>query len=149
MASRLRRAKDKEEVYKRLVNEDDSPFLQFSHVFIMAASVGHLYGKSEELPPGGEQIPWSVFSDDADQAIVNAIAFASTSELKLLLATEEQMERKFDLIEKYANGGITILKDKILDAPGKPIDNLINFIFEMEGSTTNKANIMDMVDDLF
>lgn len=149
MASRLRRAKDKEEIYKRLVNEEDSPFLQFSHVFIMAASLGFLHGKSEELPPGGEQIPWSVFSDDADQAIVNAITFAATSDLKLLLATEEQLERKFEIIEKFANGGISILKDKILDAPGKPIDNLINLIFEMESSATNKANIMDIVDDLF
>jgi dnd system-associated protein 4 len=149
MASRLRRAKDKEEIYKRLVNEEDSPFLQFSHVFIMAACVGHLYGKCPDLSSMGEQIPWSVFSDDADQAIVNAIAFASTSDLRLLLSTEKQMDLKFELIEKFANGGITILKEKILDAPGKPIDNLINLIFELDQSNNTKSNIMDIAEDLF
>ena len=149
MASRLRRAKDKEEIYKRLVNEEDSPFLQFSHVFIMAASLGYLNGKCPDLSPGGEQISWSVFSDDADQAIINAIAFAATSELKLLLSTEEQMDQKFELIEKYANGGITILKEKILDAPGKPIDNLINLIFELDLTINTKSNLMEIAENLF
>ena len=150
MATRLKRGKDKEEIYKKLVGDEDSPFLQFSHVFLMAACVGFLHGKKEDLVPGGEQIPWSVFNDDADQAIVNAIAFAETNDLNILLCTEEQTDRKFDIIEKYANGGIRILKERLLDAPGKSLDNLVNMIIEHENKTADGPDcISDFTNNLF
>ncbi|MDD3592711.1 MAG: DNA phosphorothioation-associated protein 4 [Sulfurovum sp.] len=150
MATRLKRGKDKEEIYKKLVNEEDSPFLQFSHVFLMAACVGFMHGKKEDLIPGGEQIPWSVFSDDADQAIVNAIAFAETSDLNILLPTEEQTDRKFEIIEKYANAGIRILKEKLLDAPGKSLDNLMDMIFEHKVKAQDGSDrISDFANNLF
>jgi len=150
MATRIKRGKDKEDFYKKLVNDEDSPFLQFSHVFLMAACVGYMHGKKEDLVPGGEQIPWSVFNDDADQAIVNAIAFAETNDLNILLSTEEQTDRKFEIIEKYANGGIRILKERLLDTPGKSLDNLINFIFEHEIKHADGSDrISDFANNLF
>lgn len=150
MATRLKRGKDKEDFYKKLVNDEDSPFLQFSHVFLMAACVGYMHGKKEDLVPGGEQIPWSVFNDDADQAIVNAIAFAETNDLNILLSTEEQTDRKFEIIEKYANGGIRILKERLLDTPGKSLDNLMDLIFEHETKTADGSDrISDFANNLF
>jgi len=149
MATRLKRGKDKEEIFKKLV-DDEGPFTQLSHVFLMAACVGFMHGKTEDLVPGGEQIPWSVFSDDADQAIVNAIAFADTNDLNILLTTEEQTDRKFDIIEKYANSGIRILKEKLVDAPGKSLDNLVDMIFEHETKATDGTDrISNFVDNLF
>lgn len=150
MATRLRRAKDKEEIFKKLVNEEDSPFLQFSHVFLMAACVGFMHKKREPLSSGGEQIPLTVFNDDADQAIMNAIAFAETSDLKILLSTEEQIDRKIEIIEEYANGGISILKEKILNAPGKNIDNVLTFISEYADKISEiEKNISGFANDLF
>jgi dnd system-associated protein 4 len=150
MATRLRRAKDKEGIFKKLVNDDDAPFLQYSHAFLMAACVGYLYKKREPLAAGGEQIPLTVFNDDADLAIINAIAFAETEDLKILLSTEEQLDRKFEIIEEYANGGVRILNDKILNSPGKNIDNLLNHIFEHAGKDEeNLDSISGLADDLF
>lgn len=154
MPTRLRRAKDKEDIFQQLSDRtdknDESPFILLKDAFLMAACVGYLHGKKEELKAVGEQIPWSVFSDDADQAIVNAIAFAETSDLNVLLTTEEQMERKFDIIEQYANGGIRILKERLLDTPGKTLDNLMDMIFENETKSSQASDkLTDFAANLF
>ena len=151
MATRLKRAKDKEDIYQKLVKDDEAaPFEQLSHVFLMAACIGYMHGKKEELASSGEQIPWSVFSRTPDQAIVNAIAFAETNDLNILLSTDKQTDKKFEIVEQYANAGIRILKERLLDSPGDSLDNLVNMIFEHEAKTTDGTDqISNFVDNLF
>jgi dnd system-associated protein 4 len=140
MATRFRRPKDKEEIFKSLVQNEDAPFLTFKDVFLMAACLGFKNSNRIELPPGGEQIPWSVFSESTDQAIVNAIALCEKGEFNILLDKEEQTDEKFRIIEEYANAGLNVLKTELLDAPGDPLDNLINLIFQQEDTGIEKIN---------
>ncbi|MFZ3171658.1 MAG: DNA phosphorothioation-associated protein 4 [Carboxydocellales bacterium] len=151
MATRLRRSKDKEQIYQQLVRGEDAPFMLLKDVFLMAACIGYKYARREPIAPGGEQIPWSVFNDDADHAIVNAIALAETSELHVLLSTEDQMERKFNILEEYANGGIAILEQKVMNAPGNLLDNLIGLIFEEEidDRSSPRGVLNKIAEDLF
>lgn len=150
MANRLWRAVDKEPIYQELVDSDDAPFVKLKDAFLMAACIGSLQDESEELKGRGKEFLLSVFNDDADKAIMNALAFAKTDDLTILLETEEKNTEKFKIIEEYANAGIRTMKKRVLEAPGKPLDNLVNFILEHEGEKVSEAfvSISGLADDL-
>jgi len=152
MANRLWRATDKEFIYQELVDSgDDAPFCKLKDAFLMAACIGNLQGESEKLSARGKEFLFSVFSDDADRAIIDALAFAKTDDLTILLDTEEKRGEKYKIVEEFANAGIRTIKRRILDAPGKPLDNLVDFILEYEDaseSTGGNESLNDLADDL-
>jgi len=151
MVTRLRRAKDKEIIFQALTDgSDEAPFNKLKDVFLFAACLGFLEEKADEFSNVGGQIPWTVFNDDADQAIVDALAYGDTDDLTCLLDSEEKRKKKFNIVEQYANGGMTILKKKLLDSPGRPLDNLVNLILEFEGTESREVDdISKFAEDLF
>ena len=132
MADRFYRPKDKEEIFKQLATGDDAPFLMFKDLFVMAACIGCSNDKSISSPPRGEQIHWSAFKPNTDQIMINAIALAENGDFRSLLDTEDATSSKFSLIEEYVSAGIDELKKMLLDAPGDPLDNLVDLIFTQE-----------------
>jgi dnd system-associated protein 4 len=150
LANRLWRAPDKEPIYQELVDSDDAPFVKLKDAFLMAACIGSLQKESEGLKGRGKEFLLSVFSDDADKAIMDALAFAKTDDLTILLNTEEKTNKKYKIVEEYANAGIVTLKKRLLDAPGKPLDNLVDYILEYDqvDSTGDGGSIGGLADDL-
>lgn len=123
----------KNEIYDPLIKSEDPIFSTYKDLVLFAACVGYNEGKRKPLSSatGEGEIHWEVFGKNiTDVAIVNAIALSETEDLNVLLDTEEVFDKKFTILEEYANGGIQILKEKILDQPGEPIDNLIYYILK-------------------
>lgn len=152
MANRLWRATDKESIYQQLVDSgEDAPFVKLKDAFLMAACIGSLQGEPEKLSSRGKEFLLSVFSDDADKAIIDALAFAETDDLTILLDTEEKRGAKYKIVEEFANAGIKSIKKRILDAPGRPLNNLVDLILEYESgdrAATGNEGIKDLADKL-
>jgi dnd system-associated protein 4 len=129
MPRRIRRPKDKEEIFTKLVRSDyELNFLQLSHVFVLAACLGYYYDKSEEFKKSSEQIAWELF-DKSEQDIMKAIALISKGDPSIIL--EENSDEMLTIIENYASGGLEVLNEKILkeEAHGaERLDALINLL---------------------
>jgi dnd system-associated protein 4 len=136
----------KGKIYDRLVETDSDYqiFSRYADLFLLAACIGYKELReakiSDKIDSWGEiddekgELNWNVFKKyDSNIAVINAIALAETSDLNLLLNTEKEVDKKIEILVKYANCGIQIIKEKVLDMPGDPLDNLITYVFgEME-----------------
>lgn len=152
MPRRLRRSNEK--IYKDLTEGENPVFLTMKDVFLMAACIGFKSGKGRKpLDTVTGQFEWVRFSGRTDEAIINAIALAETSDVQILLSTEEQYDRKFTIVEEYANTGIEELKRYVLDAGGNNLENLVGYIYSQksdEESENEDPDILsELVDELF
>lgn len=123
----------KNEMYDPLIKSEEPIFSTYKDLVLFAACIGYKEDKRKPLSSttGEGEIHWEVFEKNiTDVAMVNAIALSETKDLNVLLDTEEAFDKKITILEEYANGGIEILKEKILALPGESIDNLINYIFK-------------------
>lgn len=140
---------ERKETYDRLVRSDEEGvFFTYKDALLLAVCIGHNEGKKEKLSiaTGDGEIHWEVFERNVmDVAMVNAIALSETNDLNILLDTEESFDRKFTILEEYANGGIHILEEKVLDSPGEPIDNLINYILK-QVEEKEEEGILERID---
>lgn len=130
MARRVRRPKDKEKLFNTLTESDTAVFETYKDIFMMAACIGFHLGKREPFEQSSEPIAWTVFNGQTDLPIINAIALCETKDVTILLDDENNFDRKLAIIEEYANAGLTLLKERIIDSPGNAADNLMAFIYE-------------------
>ncbi|MBU7315376.1 DNA phosphorothioation-associated protein 4 [Paenibacillus oleatilyticus] len=149
MPRRVKRASDTEDIYKQLTEGDYKVFNTMKDVFLLSASIGFKEEKNQSFEKVGGEIPWSVFRGDTDESIINSIAIAETSDMHVLLSDEETIDRKLKICEEYANYGIRVIKQRIIDSPGDPIDNLVSLIMENDTSTGEVKKPSDFLDKLF
>lgn len=128
---RLRRGKDREDLFQWLGGQDNiqAPFKRLKDVFVVAACLGYTYGQESKLAPGGEQFGQTVFSAQ-DEAIFNAIAIAHFGQVEVLHPDRE--EERLDVIEQYANEGVVLLREmarKGLD----PLEEVLAALAREEG----------------
>lgn len=127
---------NKKDVYDPLVESDSDCrlFSTYKDLFLLAACIGFEKKKRSKMSAANSdkgEIHWQMFErNNADLATINSIALASTCDIDIILDTDDMIDRKIKIMEEYANGGIHVIKEKILDMPGDLIDNLVNFIFE-------------------
>ena len=142
---------NKKDIYDRLVeSKSDYQILsKYRDLFLLAACIGYKERKRTKMTGNVNdrgELHWDIFErDNTDLAAINAIALSETSDINVILDTEEMLDRKIEIIEEYANGGIQIIKEKVLDMPGDPLDNLINYIFE-ELKEEKKMGILEEIE---
>jgi dnd system-associated protein 4 len=139
MPRRVRRPKDKEGLFKLLTEGEMAIFNSYKDVFMTAASIGFKYGKKEPFDQTSEAIAWTIFSGQTDLPIINAIALNETEDVNILLNDDETFDRKFNIVEEYANGGLQILQERVVDVPGNALDNLINLINHEKKTNQQKS----------
>lgn len=150
MPRRVRRPKDKEKIFKALTEGETDVFESFKDVFMMAACIGYHIGTKVPFEQSAEPIAWTVFSGQTDLPIINAIALNDTQEVSILLEDEETFDRKLTIVEEYANAGLAVLKERILDSTGTAADNLIALINEVkEMNTTDDIGLEQFEGTLF
>lgn len=149
MPRRVRRPKDKEYIFKALIEGETDVFETYKDVFMMAACIGYQHDKRVPFDSTAEQIAWTVFSGQTDLPIINAIALDATKDVSILLDDEETFDRKLTIVEEYCNGGLEILKEKLLDSTGNAHDNFMNMIYETREDEKTLTDIDKFVDDLF
>ncbi|OJU18682.1 MAG: hypothetical protein BGN88_09425 [Clostridiales bacterium 43-6] len=144
--SAMNKSAEFEHYYQELGNNKDKIFDSMKDVFMMAAAVGFRYSKT--LPfskSGGEPIALRFFNDD-DRKIMDLIALSITDDIGILLSDDEIQDKKYKLIEDYANGGMSLMVDAFCK-PVVDINELYKFVesFENSAKTVPKANVHDIL----
>lgn len=122
-ASRVRISKDKASLVKALAEAKDNngPFQTYSDVIVFAAALG---AKQKKRVPLGEiskkepaPIGLEVFATRGYDMVIKLLAIIDTQDKKILSDYDEKMEEKrIEIFEEYANGGLEILQEEFRGA---------------------------------
>jgi len=144
--SSMRKSEEFEFYYQELGNKENKFFENMKDVYMMATAVGFKAGKSLAFSKSaGEDISLRYFSDD-DKKIMDLIALSITDDISILLSDDEYQEKKYKLMEEYANGGMKIM----VEAFCKPVVDISEFYkfveaFEGNAEVARKINIVDLL----
>jgi dnd system-associated protein 4 len=118
--NRIKVAKDKADLVKALTASEGStgPFPTYADVMVFAATLG---AKRKKRVPLGEisrnepsPISFEVFVSRGYDLVFKLLAIAQTKNTKILSPTEQTAEEKrSQIFEEYANGGLEILRDEL------------------------------------
>lgn len=108
----LKKSAEYEQYFQELGNKPDKIFDTMKDVFMFAAALG--FRMKKPIPfqkSGGEDISLRFFKDE-DENIFNIIALTTTNEMSILLPDDEYREKRYKIIEEYANGGMSIMVEE-------------------------------------
>ena len=145
---RVKRPSDKEDVFKELTDGDFKVFNTMKDLFVFAACVGHNDGIRLPFDKVAGEIPWSVFHGETDEPIIDSIALIETDDLAILLKEDDKFDQKLEIIEEYANQGLALIRQKLMEAPGDPLENLVAMIMENEDYEIPNGKISNFIDSL-
>ena len=129
---------DKTETYEILVDGENAIFDTYKDLFLLAASVGYNRGKWDDNPETSDEIPWRILRNNPQNLIVaNSIAYAHTEDYEALVDEEKQVE----ILQKYASEGIEIIRSQVVEQPGDPLDNMIEFLRRNRDTETEAERI--------
>ena len=144
--SSMRKSEEFELYYQELGNKENKFFENMKDVYMMAIAVGFKCGQPLAFTKSaGEDIALRYFNDD-DKKIMDLVALSITNEISILLSDDEYQEKKYKLLEDYANGGMKIM----VDAFCKPVVDISEFYkfveyFEINAEVAHKTNIVDLL----
>lgn len=117
----------KHQILKELTEVKESPFSTMKEVFMLAACVGYSNGDRASLGQKLGIFDWSVFSEEEDIPVLRALALSSDLDVDEI----ENQDQLLTIVEEYANSGIDVLKQEIIDKPGNFVDKVVRF-FEQQ-----------------
>ena len=127
---RVQRAIDKENLVKALTTGENAPFKEIWRLLLFAASIG--YHEKRRIPlkdvDAGKSMPQSYFSNNpAWPGFQYLLALVAVDEAGVLAGTDENDDRRLNVFEEYANGGLAILQEA-LESSSCSLDALISFV---------------------
>ncbi len=106
---------------------EDYPFETKKDLFMVAACIGAKLDKYEDKfikkhgPFSGE-----TFNSKIDVPILMALAYKKTKDVDILLEPTKVIE----IAQGWANGGISLVYDYILNTPGRPLFNYVAWVLD-------------------
>ncbi|AFY48439.1 dnd system-associated protein 4 [Nostoc sp. PCC 7524] len=138
-ANRIKVAKDKAELVKSLVTSKDTtgPFQTYVEVMVFAASLGFKYKKRVPLGETTKRepspIPQENFASLGYELIIKLIAVNETQDIEIISSREEEYEdKRTQIFEEYANGGLEILESELRGAVDYSERLLLSLISEKQ-----------------
>ena len=118
---RIRIARDKHEIVKRLVASESStgPFHLIAEALAFAAALGASRGvrtRLDDLSKELEPIRRSVFDGHGFDTLINLLAIHAEGDPLVLASAEEAEDRRATVFEEYANGGLQVLQQELKGA---------------------------------
>jgi dnd system-associated protein 4 len=129
---RINRAADKDTVIEALTSGEKPIFSPTWRIFLFAAVLGFKHGRREKLNKSdqGKAIRSELFkADPCFDGVVNLMTLLEEQDEKILVSNEENENNKTVIFEEYANGGLSILSEK-LETSSFSLDSMISFIAE-------------------
>lgn len=118
--NRIRVAKDKADLVKALTASEGStgPFPTYADVMVFAATLGMKRRKRVSLGEISRNEPspisFEIFVSRGYDLVFKLLAIAQTKDTKILYPNEPTTEEKrTQIFEEYANGGLEILRDEL------------------------------------
>ncbi len=100
----------------------DQPFLELKDVFLWTFALGVKSGIKKPLEGSKEGLfRWENLSND-EKSCLQLVTLAETGNIHSIFDFGLIQE----IAEEYANEGIRIIKNEVLDSPGDPLNNLVN-----------------------
>ena len=122
-ANRIKIAKDKAELVKALVasNEKTAPFQTYVEVLVFAAALGAKHKKRVPLGETSKRepspIPQENFASLGHDLLIKLLALNETEDIQILSSKEEEYEdKRTQVFEEYANGGLELLQNELRGA---------------------------------
>lgn len=143
------RSSEYEAYYQNLGNSDEKLFNSMKDVYMLALVLGVLNENPNPFQgKGGDGIKETIFNDE-DKIAMDYLVLKEFKDINILKNDEETSDEKKAIIEKYANGGMEILMDKL----GKDyldLDNLINVVKEIDNDFNQfkKQDVTDLLGSL-
>lgn len=116
---RLRYAKDKTDVLKRLVAGDETtgPFKLIADVLVFAAAIGLARNRRTQLGDElAEPIRQEIFDRQGYDTFMNLLAVHAEDSPAVLSDDDEMVERRAKIFEEYANGGLEQIQQELKGA---------------------------------
>ena len=116
---RIGYAKDKGDVLKRLVASEDTtgPFKLIADVLVFAAAFGLVRNKRTPLGDVlAEPIRQEVFDRQGYDTFINLLAVHAENKPAVLSDEDEMIERRAQIFEEYANGGLEQIQQELKGA---------------------------------
>jgi dnd system-associated protein 4 len=116
---RIRYAKDKGDVIKRLVASEETtgPFKLIADALVFAAAFG--LARNKRTPVGdvlGEPIRQEIFDRQGYDTFMNLLAVHAETDPTVLSDADEKIERRAQIFEEYANGGLEQIQEELKGA---------------------------------
>lgn len=117
------------ELYKDLTSQAEKrteyePFILLKDAFMWAVALGIKSGKRRPLQDREQLFRWYTLSKDQDIPLLQALAIAETGDIEVL----KNGSMIIDIAEEYANEGIRIIKQEIVEQRGAPLWNLVDML---------------------
>lgn len=109
---------------------DKGPFATRAAVIAFAAAYGYREGRREPFEKGPKDIRWGIFQEEAKSFVADLIAAAEISELSIM--RDERGADRRQVFAEYANGGLALLRDRVVDKPLDPLDVILEMVFAVE-----------------
>lgn len=139
MYRRIRRPKEQEEYYTKLTDQSEfGIFTTYKDIFMAAGMMGFIEKKRKSFTNSLEGINWNVFNMESDEVIINAVAISETGDYSLINTDDETFDRKMQIFEEYAAGGLEILYKKIMEEPKRALSLYVDLLMSFEAETTSK-----------
>lgn len=148
--NKIRVAKDKATLVQSLVstNQKTSPFQTYVEVMVFAASLG---AKRKKKVPLGEiskrepgPIEQEYFATKGYDTLIKLLAIAETKNVDILsLNNEEYDDKRTQIFEEYANGGLEILQEELRGAVDYS-DRLLLFLSFEHSNNENREAEFDL-----
>jgi dnd system-associated protein 4 len=103
---------------------EDHPFATMKDLFMMAACVGAQRGKFVELGPSRDIFSGELFNSKTEVPVLAALAYHRTKDVEVL----SDPKRVIEIAQGWANGGIHIVREELLERPGRPLYNLVEVL---------------------
>lgn len=144
MKTALGKSNDMEPYYQYLVRENY--FDTMKDVMLLAIMIGF---KNEQKMPvnkyGGDAIREHIFKDDIP--FLNIIAVLSTKDIKILL--DENKDKKYGLLEQYAEAGMRIFVKEVFSGQYTNIDRILEYVNSFNpGISVEKKDLSDLFGEI-
>ena len=134
-AKRLKRAKDKDEVFEILdikKNKKTGFFQKMTDIYVFALALGIKEKKVEPLTGGfSESIAVDYFTGEQQKYFDTVILFHEVGNVnKLNKSDDSNVQIYMKTIEEYTNGGLAILKEKLSVHPEDAFNIISRLVYE-------------------
>ena len=150
-ARRVRRPKDKEDLIQRLTDGKEAVFSTYRDLLIFSAALGYFHQQRKPFKTTSEPIPWSYFMGTPGEQLVDMLTAATVADPSALGDAAEHFNRRLELFEEYANGGLDILKTELGESnapPDEVIRTMILSIEEIAGEEAPEPDLREIAESL-
>ncbi len=118
-------------IYEKLTSRsskkaEDFPFETMKDLFIVSACIGAKYDRYVEIEKSKEIFDATLFNQKTEIPVLMSLAFCKARNLEVLSDGRQIL----DIAQGWANGGIEILKNQLLNRPGRPLMNLVDYLWQ-------------------